>query len=193
MRRHLRFRGMLDRQVLTIAPLAPGAKIIPHRRVTEQTQCQIRVGRPVRPLTMRNDFFLRCNVAFGINSSQLSGGFEESLRVKIVCPFQMNCTRDRTPALGPYNLAHIFGIASGVHYDGGRPMQFLKDILDGGNPLTPWFHLKLPALGTIACCVTGKPASRQALKPPFSIWTASCPKNSRNQNSRAERIPAMSS
>src|SRR5215467_6457090 len=121
---------MFDWQIFTIAPLAPGTKIIPHCRVTEQTQCQIGMGRPVPPLAMRNDFFLRCNVAFGINSSQFSGGFEESLRVKIVCPFQMNCTRDRTPTLGPYKLAYIFGIASCVHDDGGRPMQFLKDILN---------------------------------------------------------------
>src|SRR3989449_1737254 len=98
---------MFDWYIFTIAPLAPGAKIIPHRRVTEQTQCQIRVGRPVRPLAMRNDFFVRRDFAFGINSSQLSGGFEESLRVKIVCPFPMHCPPDRTPSPGSHNLTGI--------------------------------------------------------------------------------------
>ena len=105
---------------------------------------------------MRNDFFVRRDFAFGINSSQLSGGFEESLRVKIVCPFQMNCPRDRTPSLGSHNLTGIFCIASCVHDDGGGPMQFLKDILDGGNPLTPWFHPEIAGLGNDRLLRDGK-------------------------------------
>ena len=109
---------MFDRQIFAISPFTPRSEIIPHVRIADQPQCEISMCGTIGTLTVRNDFLVGSDTALSVHLRQLIGGFEETLFVQIVCPFQMNRTRDGTAAFCSNEFAGVFGIAPGIDDDG---------------------------------------------------------------------------
>src|SRR5579883_3036373 len=69
----LRLRWVLYRQVDPVAPLAPGAEIVPHVRISDQSESQVSVSRPICALAVRNDFLVRRNSTVRVHLLQVGG------------------------------------------------------------------------------------------------------------------------
>ena len=90
---------MLNRQIIAIAPFTPGAEVILHVRVADQTKGEVRVGGPIGTLAVRDYFLIGRDVPLRVHFCKLLSGFEKALRVEIVRPLEMNRSGDRASAL----------------------------------------------------------------------------------------------
>src|SRR5580700_8978825 len=73
----LRFCWMLDWKILTISPLPPRPEIVPHVWISDETECQISMSRPIGSLAMWNNLFIGSDAFSGVHLPEFFSGFEE--------------------------------------------------------------------------------------------------------------------
>ena len=84
---------------------------------------------------MRDHFLFRSDIPFSVHLFQLIRGLEESVRVEVVCPFQVHRARNGAAARRTHDLPRIFAVAAGVDDHDGRIAQIGANLLNRCEPV----------------------------------------------------------
>ena len=128
-----------------------------------------------------------------VHGFQIVGAFEETIRVQILSPFQMNCSGNASAARRTHELSGIFVVAARIDKNGIRGMQPSQHIFSRRQKVAPGLHLEIAGFWNRSFVGHRQTGSSPRVEAAVQNMHILVPEEFQEPKKRAERIPATSS